>query len=96
MKMVLVAGFNPRLQKNGPKVMLAAGKYKLCVENHKDSELVLHIELDKDNRTYVIQPDEIFEIQSKQTVRLSLLNGTEDYINAFAESINEPVPSSPS
>lgn len=90
MKMVLVAGFNPRLQKNGPKVKLAAGWYRLCVENHIDSELVLHI--GPFGRIVPIKCNGEFNVYDGEFVALSLLNGTEDYLNVFAESINEPVP----
>ncbi len=91
MKLVLVAGLNPKLSKKGPNVLLDAGWWKLCVENRIDSELVLHI------APYgrVLTEGELgeggkFNIYEGESVSVCILNGSEDYINVFAELTNAP------
>lgn len=87
MKLVLVAGMNSRVNGIGPKVRLAEGTYKLCVENHKDCEVVLHAGYGREfpcvHGGEFYSWGEIFNVDIR--------GGTEDYINVFAEFINGPV-----
>ena len=78
MRLVLGAGLNPRVAKIGPTIRLFAGKYRLVVENHKDSEVVLH------SKSGVIKKDEEFSGDGKFYYEI-LKPGTEEYINIFAE-----------
>ncbi len=86
MKLVLVAGLNPRVTKNGPNVRLGVGTYRIVSEGQINSQLSL-----TNNNT-------IFDVNNGDTIKsdggtysLSVKGGTEDYINVFAESINVPV-----
>lgn len=83
MKLALIAGANPRVCKEGPKVRLFAGNWKFCVENHKDSAMVLHTELGQ----LPIHHDKEFT-SSGECVQVKINGGTENYISVFAEHIS--------
>lgn len=86
-KLVLVAGFNPRVSSEGPQVLLAAGKWKLCAENVKDSILVLRSSLYEG--TVQVKDGTIFMSEENNSFSLKIGKpGTEEYINVFAEMVN--------
>ena len=86
MKLVLVAGMNPRVSKQGPKVMLSEGWYRICVENRKDCEMILHA---GSLPAIPIQDGHVFQSYGEK-VSIALQNGSEDYVNIFAELTNGP------
>lgn len=88
MKLVLVAGLNPRVAKNGPKVRLYEGWWKVATEHHEDCELALCCNTLPPKR---ISDGDKFQ-SFGETFWLSVSKtGTEDFINVFAESVNVPV-----
>lgn len=91
MKLVLVAGINPRASKFGPKVHIYAGDWRLTVENGVDSCFVLHSE----GVELAIKHGETFQSKG-QRFQLEIQGGTENYINVFAEYVkNDPKSTKP-
>lgn len=88
MKLVLVAGFKPSNNATGPNVLLGAGKWRLVMENHKDSILVLRRLPSKPD--FIIDPSVIQTFDAGETPTSIGVNnaGTEEFINVFAEMVN--------
>jgi hypothetical protein len=84
MQLVLVAGFNPRVSKLGPKVRLYEGNWRICMEHHVDSELVLHTQCGK----VVPLTHGLVIISDGTVVHLGIAKtGSESFINVFAEHV---------
>lgn len=87
MKLVLGAGINPRVSHVGPRIRLFAGKWRIVSEHQKDCKMVL---------VHDGIPREVVNgecIESEGSVyHISVLGGTEDFINVFAELLNGPEP----
>lgn len=86
MKLVLVAGFNPRVSKIGPKVRLFEGRYRICTENIVNSKLVLCT----DNTILSVKDGSTIESMGG-TYWLGVSEGTEEFINVFAEYVSGTV-----
>lgn len=82
MKLVLVAGFNTRNGLEGPRVKLAAGKWKVITEHHIDSKLVLR----SPKGTAEVKHDSIF-VSDDEVFSLLVSSGTEAFINVFVEPV---------
>lgn len=93
MKLVLVAGLNPKLQQQGPTIRLYEGRWKLTTEHQKDSVLML-CSVSSPEIPPVLAKDgyEFNSFGESFALRVSEI-GTEEFINVFAEVINGPVPS---
>jgi hypothetical protein len=89
MKLVLVAGFNPRVAKVGPRVQLYEGWWKIVSEGVVNSTLTLV-------HDGVIEPllAENKFYSKGGSYHLSVTGGSEDFINVFAEVTDGPDPSS--
>lgn len=87
MKLVLVAGYNPRAGQEGPQVLLGAGKWRIATEYVKDSILVLRSSLYEG--TVEVSHGTVFmsELGSSYSIGVSK-PGTEDFITVFAEMVN--------
>ena len=89
MRQALIIGARPSFSegKEFPNVPLGDGKWRLVVENHKDSEITYHTEMNGEHIEHkhgevkigVVGP---CKINAKITKR-----GTESYVNVFAELI---------
>lgn len=80
--LVLGAGINPRVSKVGPKVRLGAGKYRLVVENIKDTMIFLY------NKDGMINGESLFDTKGELFWYQIEKVGTEEYLNIFAELIS--------
>lgn len=91
MKLVLGAGINPRVAKHGPRVHIYAGSWRFTVEHGVDSCFSLHSE----GTETPIETGQIFHSKG-QVFQLEIKNGTESYINVFAEYVkNDPKSTKP-
>ena len=83
MQLVLAAGVNPRVNHVGPKVRIFEGDWKIVSEHQKDCKLVLvhdGVPLEVKNGDKFTSTGSLYHI--------SVLGGTEEFINVFAELIN--------
>lgn len=83
MKLVLGAGINPRVSHVGPRIRLFAGRWRIVSEHQKDCQLVLvHDGIPKN-----VSSGDCFE-STGSVYHISVLGGSEDFINVFAELQN--------
>lgn len=87
MEMVLLVGANPRNIKQGPRVRLHEGKWKLRIEGQKDSIMRLHLFNETD--PIVTAPacnGDVHSVNEPSTAQIEFVNqGNEASISIFAE-----------
>lgn len=85
-KLVLVAGMNPRANKEGPQVLLGEGKWRIATEYVKDSTLVLRSSLYEG--TVEVKHGSVFMSEKGNSFSLKVGKpGNEDFITVFAEMV---------
>lgn len=87
MKLVLGAGINPRVSHVGPRIRLFAGRWRIVSEHQIDSKMVLV----HDGIPREIKSGDCFDSEGS-VYHISVIGGTEDYINVFAELENGTQP----
>ena len=84
--LVLVAGMSPRVDKWGPNVLLAEGKWKIVAEDLKDSTLSLRSSLYEG--TVEVSHGTLFKSEKGNSFSLKITKpGSEEYLTVFAEQV---------